>query len=165
MTDHPDSTPSATPPAAERDAQSHASASAPPAPPRRTFARRHWGKLTLLAFIGAPAIVFAIWTVIGLNFAYSDGERAGFVQKISRKGWLCKTWEGELALATIPGSMPILWTFSVRDESIATAIEKSNGRRVVLAYEEKPWVPTTCFGDTKYFVTSVRVVGNGAEPM
>ena len=108
--------------------------------------------------------MFAIWTAIGLNFTYSSGERAGFVQKISRKGWLCKTWEGELAISTIPGSMPILWTFSVRDDSVAMAIEGTNGKRVVLSYDEKPWVPTTCFGETKYFVTQVRVVGDAPEP-
>jgi hypothetical protein len=158
MTDAPDPTPADAP-------QSPTPEPAPPGPPPKSFARRHWGKLTVLAFVGAPAIVFTIWTVIGLNFAYSTGERAGFVQKISRKGWLCKTWEGELAISTIPGSMPILWTFSVREDSVADAIEGTNGKRVVLVYEEKPWVPTTCFGDTKYFVTGVRVVGSAPEPM
>ena len=142
-----------------------APAAAPPAPARRSFARRHWGKLTLLAFIGAPAIVFAIWAAIGLSFVYSTGERAGFVQKISRKGWVCKTWEGEMAISTIPGSMPQLWAFSVRSDSIAMAIEATNGKRVVLEYEEKPWVPTTCFGETKYFVRGVRVVGEAPAPM
>lgn len=138
----------------------------PPAPPPpRSFGRRHWGKLTILAFVGAPAIVLGLWTAIGLNFSYSDGVRAGFVQKISHKGWLCKTWEGELAISTIPGSMPIIWHFSSLSDSIAAAIESANGQRVVLTYEEKPWIPTTCFGDTKYFVTEVRVVGSAPEPM
>jgi len=130
----------------------------------RTFARRHWGKLTLAAFIIAPTIVFALWAAIGLNFIYSSGERAGFVQKVSRKGWLCKTWEGEMAISTIPGSMPQLWAFSVRSDSVAAAIEATNGKRVVLEYEEKPWVPTTCFGETKYFVNGVRVVGDAPQP-
>lgn len=135
------------------------------APPRRSFGRRHWGKLTLLAFIGIPAVVFAVWVAIGSAFVYSTGERAGFVQKISKKGWVCKTWEGEMAISTIPGSMPLLWAFSVRDDSIANAIEATNGKRVVLEYEEKPWLPTTCFGETKYFVRGVRVVGDAPEPM
>lgn len=130
----------------------------------RSFARRHWGKLTLAAFIIAPTLVFALWAAIGLTFIYSSGERAGFVQKVSRKGWLCKTWEGEMAISTIPGSMPQLWAFSVRSDSVAAAIEATNGRRVVLEYEEKPWVPTTCFGDTKYFVNGVRVVGDAPPP-
>ncbi len=137
----------------------------PPAgKPRGSFGRRHWGKLTLLALIGAPALVFAIWTAIGLNFVYSTGERAGFVQKISEKGWLCKTWEGEMAISTIPGSMPQLFTFTVPDDSVAHAIEKTNGKRIVISYQEKPWVPTSCFGETKHFVTGVRVVGSAPEP-
>jgi hypothetical protein len=131
---------------------------------KTSFARRHWGKLTLLALVGAPALAFAIWAAVGLNFVYSSGERAGFVQKISQKGWLCKTWEGEMAISTIPGSMPQLWTFSVRSDSVAHAIEATNGKRIVLTYEEKPWVPTTCFGETDYFVTGVRVVGSAPEP-
>jgi hypothetical protein len=138
---------------------------APPAAPRKSFARRHWGKLTLAAFIIAPTVVFGLWAAIGLNFVYSEGERAGFVQKISEKGWLCKTWEGEMAISTIPGSMPQLWAFSVRSDSVAMAIEATNGKRVVLEYQEKPWVPTTCFGETKYFVSGVRVVGDAPQPM
>ncbi len=129
-----------------------------------SFARRHWGKLTLLALVGAPALALAVWAAVGLNFVYSSGERAGFVQKISQKGWLCKTWEGEMAISTIPGSMPQLWTFSVRSDSVAHAIEATNGKRIVLTYDEKPWVPTSCFGETNYFVTGVRVVGNAPEP-
>jgi hypothetical protein len=139
-------------------------APAQPARSARTFARRHWGKLTVGAFIIAPTIVFALWAAIGLTFVYSSGERAGFVQKISRKGWLCKTWEGEMAISTIPGSMPQLWTFSVRSDSVALAIEATNGRRVVLEYQEKPWVPTSCFGETRYFVNGVRVVGDAPQP-
>lgn len=135
-----------------------------PSAPRRSFGRRHWGKLTLLALIGAPALMFAIWTAIGLNFVFSTGERAGFVQKISKKGWLCKTWEGEMAISTIPGSMPQLFTFTVPDDSVAHAIEATNGKRIVISYQEKPWVPTSCFGETKHFVTGVRVVGNAPEP-
>lgn len=163
MTDAPDSAP--------RDGSSTASPgeaptpSPTPTPPPRSFARRHWGKLTILAFVGAPTIVLGIWTAIGLNVAYSDGVRAGFVQKISHQGWLCKTWEGELAIPTIPGSLPVLWNFSVRSDSVAAAIQRANGQRVVLTYEEKPWIPTTCFGETKYFVTEVRVAGSASEPM
>jgi hypothetical protein len=134
------------------------------AAPRKPFARRHWGKLTLAAFILVPALVFGLWAAIGLNFVYSSGERAGFVQKISRKGWLCKTWEGEMAISTIPGSMPQLWSFSVRSDSVAMAIEATNGKRVVIEYQEKPWVPTTCFGETTYFVNGVRVVGDAPQP-
>ncbi len=157
--DGPPSPADGAPPPPER-ATSRTS-SARPAP---SLARRHWGKLTLAALIGAPALAFAIWAAIGLNYVYSRGERAGFVQKISRKGWLCKTWEGEMAISTIPGSMPQLFTFSVRSDSIAHAIEATNGKRIVISYEEKPWVPTSCFAETDYYVTAVRVVGSAPEP-
>lgn len=130
----------------------------------QSFVRRHWGKLILAAFIVAPSLVFALWAVVGLNYVYSDGTRAGFVQKISKKGWLCKTWEGEMAISTIPGSMPQLFMFSVRNDSVAAEIVATNGKRIVIAYEEKPWTPTTCFGETKHFVTGVRVVGDAPEP-
>ena len=152
--------------ASDGDSANHGEPSATAAGPRSapSFGRRHWGKLTLAAFIVAPSIVFALWAVVGLNYVYSDGTRAGFVQKISKKGWLCKTWEGEMAISTIPGSMPQLFMFSVRSDSIAAEIVATNGKRIVIAYEEKPWVPTTCFGDTKHFVTGVRVVGNAPEP-
>ena len=153
----------ASDPAAPPPPSAPSPSTAKPLPPR-TFTRRHWGKLTLAAFIIAPAIVFGVWTAVGLNFVYSSGERAGFVQKISRKGWLCKTWEGEMAISTVPGSMPQLWTFSVRGDSVAAAIEATNGQRVVLEYQEKPWVPTTCFGETKYFVNGVRAVGDASQP-
>lgn len=133
-------------------------------PVKPPFVKRHWGKLVLAGLVGAPTLAFAIWATIGLNFVYSSGERAGFVQKISRKGWLCKTWEGEMAISTIPGSMPQLFTFSVRSDSVAHAIEATNGKRIVVTYDEKPWVPTRCFGETDYYVTGVRVVGNAPEP-
>lgn len=126
--------------------------------PRRSFLRTHWGKLTLVAVVLVPAMLFAIWSAITLAFTYSSGERVGYVQKLSRKGWLCKTWEGELQMSNIPGSAPIVFPFSVRSDSLARAIETIAGRRVALFYEEHPGVPTSCFGETRYFVTGVREV-------
>jgi hypothetical protein len=126
--------------------------------PRRGFLRTHWGKLTLVAVVLVPATLFAIWSAITLAFTFSAGERVGYVQKLSRKGWVCKTWEGELQMSNIPGSAPILFQFSVRSDSLARAIEAIAGRRVSLSYEEHPGVPTSCFGETPYFVTGVREV-------
>ena len=91
-----------------------------------------------------------------LSFAYSTGDRAGYVQKLSRKGWICKTWEGELAQANLPGSMPQIFKFSVRNDSIAHLIQESLGKRVSLTYEEHRGVPTRCFGDTDYYITNIR---------
>lgn len=126
-----------------------------PAPRRRRFSR--W-KLFVIALIVVPALVFALWTWVALGWSYADGDRPGFVQKISRKGWLCKTWEGELAMSNVPGSMPQLFIFSVRDDSIAQRINQLAGKRVSLHYEQHKGVPTSCFGETEYFVTSVRVL-------
>lgn len=138
-------------------------ASPPPAreevvEPRRGFLRRHWGKLGIFTVILLPALIFTIWAGITLSFSYSTGERVGYVQKLSRKGWLCKTWEGELQMSNIPGSAPLLFEFSVRSDSIARAIEAISGRRVSLSYEQHVGVPTRCFGETEYYITGVREV-------
>jgi hypothetical protein len=90
-----------------------------------------------------------------LKWSYSTGERAGWVQKFSNKGWVCKTWEGELALVSLPGSTVEKFYFTVRDDDVAERISKAIGHRVSLHYEEKVGLPTSCFGDTRYFVTSV----------
>jgi hypothetical protein len=130
-------------------------------PPRRSFLRRHWGKLALGAIVLIPSGILLIWSAISLGFSYSSGERVGYVQKLSHKGWLCKTWEGELQMINVPGSTPILFAFSVRSDSIARAIEAAAGKQVSLRYEEHRGVPTSCFGDTNYYVTGVRVLGSG----
>jgi hypothetical protein len=95
---------------------------------------------------------------LALRFSYSTGERAGYVQKFSRKGWLCKTWEGQLAMVNLPGAMPELFAFTVRDDAVATRINAAMGQRVALSYEQHVGLPTTCFGETDYFVTDVRRV-------
>jgi len=130
-----------------------------PLEPRQSFVRRHWGKLAILGLLVLPALVFTIWAGITLSYSYSDGERVGYVQKLSRKGWLCKTWEGELQLSNIPGSAPILFQFSVRSDSLARAIQALAGRQVAIYYEQHVGVPSDCFGETEYFVTTVRDVG------
>lgn len=133
----------------------------PPPPPveaPRSFVRRHWGKLLLVSLVLVPALVFTIWAGVALSYSYSSGERVGYVQKLSRKGWLCKTWEGELQMSNIPGSAPMLFQFTVRSDSLARAIEAVAGRRVALHYEQHVGVPTTCFGETEYFVTGFREV-------
>ena len=131
---------------------------AEPLAPKQSFVRRHWGKLLIATVLLLPALVFTIWAGITLSYSYSTGQRTGYVQKLSRKGWLCKTWEGELQMSNVPGSAPILFQFSVRDDSIAQAIESMAGRQVSLTYEQHVGVPSDCFGETEYFVTGVREV-------
>ncbi len=100
----------------------------------------------------------AAWVWLTLNWSYADGERAGYVQKLSRKGWLCKTWEGEIAMVTMPGAIPEKFEFTVRDDSVAQKINALAGKRVVLHYKQHKFVPTSCFGETEYFIADVREV-------
>lgn len=103
------------------------------------------------------ALLAAGYLWLALQWSYSNGERAGWVQKLSHKGWLCKTWEGELAMVAMPGAMPEKFLFTVRDDEIAQKITRAMGRRVALHYEEKVGLPTSCFGETRHFVTGVTV--------
>jgi hypothetical protein len=127
-----------------------------PAPPRK---KRHRTAIFLSLLVLLPAVVIALWIWVALGYTYASGERAGYVQKISKKGWLCKTWEGELAMANLPGTMPQIFTFTVRSDSIAGIIEQSIGKQVSLTYEQHKGIPTTCFGETEYFITQARRVG------
>jgi hypothetical protein len=135
---------------------------APPAPPATPAARprrKRWLWRILAVLVLGPVLVIGLWIAITLNYTFSTGERAGYVQKFSRKGWVCKTWEGELAMVNIPGTMPEIFRFSVRDAAVARRIEQDMGRRVSLTYEQHRGVPTSCFADTEYYVTDVRSVG------
>ena len=123
--------------------------------PRR---RWKWPLIALAIVVGIPAISFAIWSWITLSYTYSSGQRAGYVQKFSRKGWVCKTYEGELSMVNVPGAAQERWLFSVRNDSVADLIRNQMGHKVALAYQEHRGVPTSCFGETNYFVTGVRRV-------
>lgn len=127
-----------------------------PAAPVHVKKTRRKLLLIPLVLLVIPAIIFALWTWIALGWTYAKGERAGYVQKISKKGWLCKTWEGELAMANLPGTMPQIFAFTVRNDSIAHVIEENAGKQVSLTYEQHRGVPTSCFGETEYFVSGVR---------
>jgi len=115
--------------------------------------------IVLLALILVPVVIAALWVWIALGYTYATGERAGYVQKISKKGWLCKTWEGELAMANLPGTMPQIFSFTVRNDSVAHVIEQNAGKQVSLTYQQHRGVPTSCFGETEYFVTGVHKLG------
>jgi hypothetical protein len=121
-------------------------------------ARRVWG--SFVGFLVVVAVLLALYTVVVLKWSYSAGERAGFMQKLSTKGFVCKTWEGELQLVAMPGSMPEKFMFSVRDDAVAARINATMGKRVALTYEQHIGVPTSCFGETEYFVTDVKEVQN-----
>jgi hypothetical protein len=131
--------------------------SAPPQEPAPTHRRRRW-LLIAFAAVVVPVLLFSIYVGMALSWSYSEGDRAGILQKFSRKGWVCKTWEGELAMTTVPGVAPVMWNFTVRDEAVAKQVAAGLGRRVVLQYAEHRGVPTTCFGETAYYVDSVKVL-------
>jgi len=113
--------------------------------------------MTLGGVLASAVVLFAGYTWITLHVSYSDGERAGFLQKFSRRGWVCKTWEGEILLTSMPGAIPEKFEFSVRDDDIAHQLQAAAGKRVVLNYEQHKGVPSECFGDTEYFITRVQV--------
>ena len=115
-------------------------------------------KWIIAGVIVVPLFILALYTWISLTWSYSEGTRAGYVQKFSHKGWICKTWEGELAQVNIPGSLSEKFLFTVRDAKVVDYVNASLGKRVALTYEEHRGVPTTCFGDTRYYITAVRVV-------
>lgn len=117
--------------------------------------RRRW-PLVLFALVLIPLALLVGYVQLALRWSYAEGERAGYVQKFSRKGWVCKTWEGELAMSSIPGSMPQLFVFTVRDDAVAARINQTMGQRVSISYEQHRGLPTSCFGETEYFVTGVR---------
>ena len=116
-------------------------------------------KIILAAVALVVVIVggFALYTWSALKISYSSGERSGYVQKLSKKGWVCKTWEGEMAMVSMPGAMPEIFHFSVRNDAVAEKLNQAMGKRVAIHYEQHKGVPTSCFGETEYFITDVRV--------
>ncbi len=105
------------------------------------------------------AVLFLLslaWIWLTLHWSYSEGDRAGYVQKFSKKGWLCKTWEGEIAMVTMPGAIPEKFAFTVREDAMADRINALAGKRVVLQYQQHKFIPSSCFGETEYFVVGVR---------
>lgn len=122
----------------------------------------------LLRYLAIILVVIALlavaWVWLTLNWNYSEGERAGYVQKLSKKGWICKTWEGELALVTMPGAIPEKFHFTVPDDTTASRINSLAGKRVVLHYEQHKFIPSSCFGETEYFVIGASEVNDPVPP-
>jgi hypothetical protein len=132
-------------------------AAVPPVPKRK---RRRWPVL-VAALVLVPLLLGGIYTAFVLTWAYSDGDRAGVLQKFSRKGWLCKTYEGELALYVVGGVAPQIWYFTVREEDVAEQLNATVGQKVQVHYTEHRGVPSSCFGETPYFVDQVKALPEG----
>ena len=113
--------------------------------------------IAILGLLVLAGLIVSAYTWIALSWSYSTGERAGLMQKISRKGWLCKTWEGELLLTSMPGAIPEKFEFTVRDDELANQLVEHTGQRLVLTYAQHKGVPSSCFGDTEYFVEKMAV--------
>ena len=117
---------------------------------------------TMFKVLGAIAVVVIVMFIavgwLSLHWVYAEGERAGYVQKFSRKGWVCKTWEGQVAMVTMPGTVADKFDFTVRDEAVAAKLNANIGKRLELKYEQRRWIPNSCFGETEYWVSAVSVV-------
>jgi hypothetical protein len=111
----------------------------------------------LLAVAAVLILGLVGFTWLTLHWSYSSGERSGYVQKLSKKGWVCKTWEGEMAMVTMPGTLTEKFYFTVPERAVAAKINATVGKRVALQYEQHKWIPSSCFGDTEYFVSDVHV--------
>jgi len=125
--------------------------------------------LGLVAWLGliilVAALLFCVYIWFMLSWSYARGERAGWVQKLSKKGYVCKTWEGEMAMVTMPGSIPEKFLFTVRDDAIAEEVKAVMGKRVAIDYEEHVGLITSCFGDTGHFVKDVKVIDETPAPL
>ena len=113
-------------------------------------------KRVVLPLVLIPSLA-ALYFWVALSWSFSVGDRAGWVQKLSKKGWICKTWEGELALVSLPGTTPEKFFFTIHDEAVASRVTRAMGKRVTLHYEEKVGLPGSCFGETRHFVNQVTV--------
>jgi hypothetical protein len=121
--------------------------------------------LYIISTLVVIGLLLAGYVWAALAWSYSSGDRAGFLQKFSNKGWVCKTWEGELSLVAMPGATPEKFLFTVRDEAVAKRIEAAMGRRVTLVYEEHKGLPTSCFGETAHFVVDLKEVSHDPIPV
>ncbi len=111
----------------------------------------------LIGLIAAALLLAYGYVWVALHVSYSEGERAGYLQKFSKRGWVCKTWEGEIMLTTLPGTIPEKFLFTVRDEDVAKQFMASTGKRVLLSYAQHKGVPTSCFGETEYYAEKVQL--------
>ncbi len=120
----------------------------------------------IIGFIFLALILLGIgWVWLTLHWSYAEGERAGYVQKLSKKGWVCKTWEGEIAMVTMPGAIPEKFSFTVPDDGTAEKINAMAGQRVVLHYQQHKYIPFSCFGETEYFVDGARSLREESGPL
>ena len=129
---------------------------APDGKPKKTFADRfaRWVLVFVLISIGG----FAVYTWAALNYTYSEGERVGYARKLSNKGWVCKTWEGEISMTNSVGAQESMFAFTVRDPKVVEKLRALEGKQVTILYKERVGIPSSCFGDTPYHAYDVRAI-------
>ena len=122
--------------------------------PKKTFADRFARFVLIMVLLGMAG--FALYTWVALNYTYSEGERVGYARKLSNKGWICKTWEGEISMSNSVGAQESLFSFTVRDQAVVDKFRALEGKQVTVLYKERVGIPTSCFGDTAYHAYDVR---------
>ena len=123
-----------------------------------------WAVKAFFIIILLVALGVGLWTWFSLSWSYSEGERAGTLQKFSKKGWLCKTYEGELAMYVVGGVAPQIWDFSTRSEEVAKQLSAAVGQNVQLHYTEHRGIPSNCFAETPYLVQGLKIVRDLPSP-
>ncbi|MBI4896109.1 MAG: hypothetical protein HY832_01010 [Candidatus Aenigmarchaeota archaeon] len=116
----------------------------------------------IVALIAGPYILPFIWGPVGVNILYSDGERVGMVIKLSQKGLIWKTWEGEMVLSQQGFAVTYVWPFSVDDQYpnkqvIISQLQQAldEGKLIKIQYEERAgYVPWR--SKTSYFIKSIE---------
>lgn len=160
--DHPDSTSSPSypppPPSTPKSSTEGKRSAEEAVPPKSKRVKRFFQKWLAIIVIVA-VLVWTVWAWIALAFPYASSEKAGFVQEFRKEGWLCKTWEGQLVVSTMPGARPEIFSFTVKDDSLAQALQAALPQRIVLSYDQHRGVPSSCFGETQAYVTGFRTLG------
>jgi hypothetical protein len=132
------------------------SASPPPSlPPRRT--RRRLGLIITLTLVLIVAVGLSLWSWIALTYVYASGQHTGYIRKLTKTGWLCKTWEGQLVTSPTPAVQSQLFNFTIHDDSLATLIQNAHDKQVTLSYSQYLTSPSTCLGETRYFIEGITV--------
>ncbi len=114
-------------------------------------------KTTIFRIFLVSILVFAIvlWVC---SWTYSEGTRSGNLIKVSTKGVVFKSFEGELNLGGVrmlEGLEGNIWSFTILNDDVAQGVKEFEGKRVKVYYKERyktmPWS-----GDTNYIVTDIE---------
>lgn len=105
-------------------------------------------------FVIVVVVMTALFFTIAYYASYSDGDRTGELIKFSRKGYVFKTWEGEISQG-IAGAQIFKFSVLDNDEEVIETLKKYQGQYIKVTYVERyttfPW-----WGDTNYYITAVK---------